>query len=292
MPIIQVGMGGSYGPYISGPSAVCSNSTFTFNNVPTGCSVSWSQSINLSYVSGQNTNSYVVMPNGNGNGWVQATIIGTPCGSVILPKFNVLVGAPIINSIIDQYGSPITPGSSKTYCTKQYCTFTANAVGGSTYNWNLSPLLNNSFSWSGNMAWASLISPQYYTLSFSESNSCGTATYNGNFIVIPCGYSSYSTFSISPNPASSNVTLTKTTIIDSTATSKSASLSANDIVSTTATTTAYTIKILNSFGSLYYEAKKNGDSFTIPVNNLPDGSYIVEINDGKNSYKQHLIIKH
>ena len=56
--------------------------------------------------------------------------------------------------------------------------------------------------------------------------------------------------------------------------------------------TTYTISIYNSFGTIFYKTKKTGDTFTIPVNNLHDGTYIIEANDGKNSYKQQIIVKH
>ena len=54
----------------------------------------------------------------------------------------------------------------------------------------------------------------------------------------------------------------------------------------------YTIKIYNSLGTLFYSTKKSGDTFTIPVNNLQNGTYIIEANDGKQSYTQQLIVKH
>lgn len=69
-------------------------------------------------------------------------------------------------------------------------------------------------------------------------------------------------------------------------TSKLVTISSQDLV------TNYTIKIYNSFGTLVYSSKKSGDTFTIPVNNLNDGAYIMEANDGKESYKQQLVVKH
>ena len=60
--------------FISGPTTVCSSSTpFTLNNLPAGCSVSWSRSSNLAYVSGQGTATYRVKaasPTTSGSGWV------------------------------------------------------------------------------------------------------------------------------------------------------------------------------------------------------------------------------
>jgi hypothetical protein len=52
----------------------------------------------------------------------------------------------------------------------------------------------------------------------------------------------------------------------------------------------YTVKVVNSFGSLLYSSKKSGDSFTIPVGNLSKGNYLVQISDGKIVSSQTLII--
>lgn len=82
---------------ISGPTTVCSsNATFTLSNLPNGCTVTWTKSSNLVYVSGQDT-SYTVKalsPTTSGFGWVQATVAG-PCGNVPPIRYNVSVGPPV-----------------------------------------------------------------------------------------------------------------------------------------------------------------------------------------------------
>ncbi|TAL75075.1 MAG: T9SS type A sorting domain-containing protein [Bacteroidetes bacterium] len=54
----------------------------------------------------------------------------------------------------------------------------------------------------------------------------------------------------------------------------------------------YTIRIFSSQGTLLSTVTRAGKSFTIPLNNLRDGIYVIELNDGKNSYRQQLIVKH
>ena len=77
----------AYDLSISGPDIVCSTPvTFTLNNLPAGCSVTWSHSGNLSYISGQNTTGYTVKANSilqNLPDSVKATVSG-PCGEVVL----------------------------------------------------------------------------------------------------------------------------------------------------------------------------------------------------------------
>ncbi|MFZ4708099.1 MAG: S8 family serine peptidase, partial [Bacteroidales bacterium] len=75
-------------------SQVCTvGTTFTVNNVPSGCTVSWTQSSNLS-LSSSSGNSAFFVPNGSGQAWIQATINSTSCGSVALPQTAVWAGTP------------------------------------------------------------------------------------------------------------------------------------------------------------------------------------------------------
>lgn len=74
-------------PHISGPNIVCSTPvTFTLNNLLAGCTVTWSHSGNLSYISGQGTTGYTVKANSiqqNHPDWVKATV-NSSCGEVEL----------------------------------------------------------------------------------------------------------------------------------------------------------------------------------------------------------------
>ena len=81
------------GPFL-GESVICSsNSAYILQNLPSGCTISWNKSPNISYVSGQNTNNYVVKANGNGQGWVEATV-NSDCGNPILLQKTVWLGSP------------------------------------------------------------------------------------------------------------------------------------------------------------------------------------------------------
>ena len=54
----------------------------------------------------------------------------------------------------------------------------------------------------------------------------------------------------------------------------------------------YNIRISNIYGILVYEAKSTGAKFNVPVNNLKEGNYIIEVSDGYKSCKKPLVIKH
>ncbi len=90
-------------PYILGSSAVCtSNSAFTLHNRPSGSSVTWTKSNNLSYVSGQYTSTYTVKAlnsSASGVGWVQAQISSNNLNSTIV-RLEFWVGPPSVNEMI------------------------------------------------------------------------------------------------------------------------------------------------------------------------------------------------
>ncbi|NOU17253.1 MAG: T9SS type A sorting domain-containing protein [Bacteroidales bacterium] len=179
---------------LSGPSFVCSsNSTFTVNNLPSGCSVAWSSSSNLSlsYASG-NTATYIA--NGSGNGWVQATIANS-CSSIPLPKISVTVGnsTPSISAQqISASGEPTT------------VEFTATAYSNATYNWYVNGILqqneiNNVF----DLYFPCRVTK---TVKCSLTNFCGTSAFSNS--IAPTGECTrIANYSVSPNPASSMVTL-------------------------------------------------------------------------------------
>jgi len=76
---------------ISGESIVCSspNETFILHERPSGSTVSWTRSSNLSYVSGQGTDKYTVKAysSASGTAWVQAAISGD-CSNVTI-RYNI-----------------------------------------------------------------------------------------------------------------------------------------------------------------------------------------------------------
>ncbi|MEK7718446.1 MAG: hypothetical protein AAB347_02365 [Bacteroidota bacterium] len=73
---------------LSGPSTVCpSGTTFTVNNVPVGCTVSWTCSTNITF-DNQTGNPKVFTANGTSAGWIQPIIISN-CGQIALPRKDV-----------------------------------------------------------------------------------------------------------------------------------------------------------------------------------------------------------
>ena len=94
---------------------------------------------------------------------------------------------------------------------------------------------------------------------------------------------------ISPNPASTtiNVTIVKgNTITASDSTSSLAEAAIAD------DQTRYTVSIFNSFGTQFLSIQKNSNPFSLQVDNLKNGMYIVVVSDGKYEYSRQLVVKH
>jgi hypothetical protein len=265
---------GTYNFY-SGSTLFCSSGTFSLNYVPPGCTVYWDKSSNITLPTDRTTNPIVATANGNGSGWVQATINSTTCGSVTLPQYPVWVGTPVINSI----SGPNPPIGYKG-CTGQPYTFWADpardAKSQSTYQWMVG---NGNYGFQYQYQdWATVIfyDQNDYQVMARAYNTCGYTNWTTkNMAIMNCSY-----FLMYPNPASDNVTIS----LKKTATGKDAE--------NLEIPSDYKIQIIDYNGRSYYSATRSGDSFTIPVNNLKDGNYYVNIVYGNKIESLPLIIKH
>ncbi|MHC1705752.1 MAG: S8 family serine peptidase [Tenuifilaceae bacterium] len=266
---------GTTGP-IMGESLICSsNSAFSIQNLPTGCSISWDKSSNLTYVSGQNTNNYVVSSNGNGEGWIKA-IVNSGCGNVTLPQKTVWVGIPVISYISGNQHAAAAQ-MDEIYYAEPY-----NALAAASYSWQVSPSYYTLWS-SGNEARISFPYDGDYWVTANAQNICGVTDAQ---LFVAVGI--YEPYSIFPNPADDFFTITLTDNKVQEASSVSNAKIAFDLSSNA----SYSVNILNSMGMPVFSTKSARTSFSIPTSNLKDGSYIVVVDDGKKSYRKHLMVKH
>ncbi|GEM_PF-3534037 len=246
---------------LSGPSFVCSsNSTFTVNNLPSGCSVTWSSSSNLSlsYASG-NTATYI--GNGSGGGWIRATVTSFCC-SVNLPQKSVWVGPPTL-PVIDG-ASSISCGGTDLYTESNHTSVQWSIsspfriMGGlSGYKCNVQAPSESSIAW----------------LYATASNTCGSS--RGELeISVNCDY-----YSVFPNPASSEVTISQ----------QSKKFIAN---SDKKNKPIKSVRVVDKFGNTLYFQKYRSEALESKLNisNFPTGMYIVTINEGVDE-ESHTIIK-
>ena len=296
---------------ISGPTSTCDPSTvltYTVTNLPSMATVNWTSN-NVTYVSGQGSNSYSVKVYQQGDASIQATINST-CGNFTLPALTIQHPGPSVSingptfiatgktatytGYVNCGGSNIgymwylkdvTKGLPAIYLGTDY-PLSLKAVAGSSSNVMIP---NNPIGGGGHN--------YIITLTAGGTNGLASNTYaiscmagasivaNTLLLMSPA-----SNMSLSPNPASNNIQVN--IIKPEEAVINSDTAAALSLQSNNSSITTYQVRIVNSFGVVFYSTKQTGDSFTIPVSNLPNGTYIVEAYDGKQSYRQQLIIKH
>jgi hypothetical protein len=266
-------------PIISGPTLVCaSGGSFSLNYIPTGNTVTWSSSSNL-HTNNVHANPCTFTSTANGSDYVAATL-STPCSNNIIPvtQYPVWSGAPVFSSISGPYSTPnhheasfyVVPDSKEAI---------------TSYTWNLNPLNGNSLFPSGSSLIIAFYNTGNYQLLVSAHNICGTGPIFWRGVNV---YASNSLM-ISPNPASTtvNVSIVKdNTIMDSDSTSSLAEAAISD------DQTKYTVSIFNSFGTQFLSIQKNSNPFSLQVDNLQNGIYIVVVSDGKYEYSRQLVVKH
>ena len=272
-----VGVGNTQYLYsISGPSIVCSSgASFTVNNLPTGTTITWSQGPNLARTSAQGANPCTFSSTGSGSSWVRATLV-TGSDSVTMPDKVVWSGTPQFYVSGPSEGCPnveyVFEATPKPYSNPSY-----------DYSWAIYP--NDGYistSDGGRYAYIyfyNVYSVAGYDVKVRAQNACGLGEYSmGNIWVHEC----YD-FLLSPNPATETVTITKVATNSGEYTTKSTGSVDEE--------TIFTIRVIDFYGSLHFTTTKSGSSFTIPISNLKDGNYIVEITNGKNIINKQLVIK-
>ena len=265
-------------PTITGQALVCSSPiTFTATAPPSGISLTWSN-LNLKAGSASGNTASFTSNGYNGYGSVTAKF-DAGCGSKSTPM-SVVIGSPVPGSVSIDFNAP--PNR-----------FTATIDGiptATNYKWYLDGILKFNTSQTSVIFNRQLANCGHvYYVDVTETNACGTSTIShGEVSEDPCYYG----FSVSPNPAASTVTLAIGTAENSTSLLSASAMDATKLKSKFISTSSYIVRIYDNFGVLKSTSNQSGDSVTLPVGNLDNGIYIVEVNDGKNSYKQQMIIQH
>ncbi|HEX5168535.1 MAG TPA: kelch repeat-containing protein [Cyclobacteriaceae bacterium] len=252
--------------FVNGPSTLCNTNTYNVPNLPAGTSVVWSSS-NPNGVSINSSGVASVVNNFNGQISIIATISG-PCNPIALSKV-IWVGKPKINSITGP--DEIVYG--------QAGLFINTSSGGTSYSW-LTPAgwtvqsPNNFSTWITVGGTLSGTHNVYAT----TSNTCGSTTGYIPVTVIPSG-GCLATLSLSPNPATSEVVvsaapppcLTTTEVEES---ESVATLSLSNAEHSNLQNAS--VVVTDNMGAIHRQATVVGPEFTIDLNGLRPGIYIVK----------------
>lgn len=250
-------------PYLSGSSIVCSSGAqFTVEN-PSGATVSWTCSTNISF-DHQTGNPKTFTANGTGTGTIQAILI-SGCGNVTLPQKDVWVGTQQPGTISIAMDAPIHR-------------FTATVDGLSTatsYNWYLNGVMNSTYH--GSSAIFNRVSPYcggMYQVQVEAINPCGTSARTSQWVYEPsCLYA----MALSPNP-----TGTESTIALS-----------NENEAIVVADKEWVLEIYGSDQLLKMkETKLKGKEYKINTSGWKDGVYIVRVKIDDQIISEKLVVKH
>ncbi len=287
---------------LTGSNNVCSTSptTFTIDNLPTGCTVTWAKSSNLTLSGIPATNQASFIANGTGEGWVMPTITSTCYGpsstTIILPQKTVWVGTPRISvssiSNLQDMGYSnyykILPASGN-YAYEGTLTVDVPA---------LSDLIDSTWSFYASMPnkkiaywWASgfIVDAGAKTINagevikFSGRNTCGESYnlftfFTGDVIPPP-------PLIITPNPSSteSEVSIDDVAVSENIATTQTANIMTN---------ISYTLTVMNSSGVSVYSVISSDKKIVVPTSTIKNGLYIVRVTNGRTIYQGNLIVNH
>jgi len=129
------------------------------------------------------------------------------------------------------------------------------------------------------------------TFTVKATNNCGTGDIRSFYLTKKT--SGCNRMTLYPNPASDNVTVTMVENLPMTEYSDTTGISSVAVTDAKAgEPTTYTIRIYNSQSTMLSTCTRSGESFNVPLINMKDGTYIIEVSDGEKSYRQQLIVKH
>jgi hypothetical protein len=287
-------------PGINGSSsALCQNQqrTFTSNTSISGSTYSWTRNTSLlDYVSGTGTTSYCVKAtSGAGTGWLQLQIT-TPSGEIATTDYKyVWVGTPDNTGVTlvggyMSYPSPFPCISTNHYNVEYGVTFSYNPGGGAipgatSYSWS-GLVYQITPGWTHATFYPCHLGSPYYGSGYimaTGSNTCGSVNVSAGYG--PC---SGKMMVIYPNPASSDV---QVTFVDQGKKSDNELMVENNSIIQDYSM-VFHARVLTTMGTEVFSASRKSNPFTIPLNNLKDGTYIIVVNDGTNIYSGQLIIKH
>lgn len=280
-------------PHMTGSTSVlCANVERLFHtditHMPQG-TLTWTPGLYITYVSGAGTPDYKVKGVGNGSSNVKLQI-NTPSGFFWESSIPFWAGKPIItNQKVDgsnyYSGFQICPGN-------HWLSVTPVGDGAQNATWTVPSGIpyfvgNNTLDFTLPSNISSL------TISARSANACGTST-NANFYLVKKTYGCSLSFRMTlyPNPASDYVTILITEEEPLVESYDSNFVKVDIADAKLSQPIAYTINIYNNQGTVLSTFKRVGKSFEIPLNNFPDGIYVIEVSDGENFFRQQLMVKH
>lgn len=256
---------------ISGGPAICSSGT-AFNipgsSLPTGATVTWNKSDNITIVSSQPSNPCTFQANGTGTGWIEATVHYN--GSATLDRKDVLLGPPT--------EAPVFEAPETITCDGLFYTIIEDNQ--QMVSWDVTPPLFIYGSSVGKKCKVYATGNGYAGpawITATAQNNCGSISTDFQvYVECPEQYE----LLLSPNPADDEVEVSFK------------SETSDQLQSLLTPDKLLNLKIYNNQGNIIQNKKMAGDKFKFSTTSLKDGSYIVEVEIDKKIYSKKLLVKH
>ena len=271
---------------ISGPTVVCSQGTYTIQDLPSGTSIQWSTSNgNLQLISGQGTRTAVFRKNGTGRCTIKAALRSANLN--ITPTLDVGAGVPKTTVSTSAYKNVTSATvelilNNPATITDNMISFSAQGSNIDPRNWVLKNYNENIFGLNRNGEHVTIIPRQEGSGIFSMTalNDCGTGS--PAYVTVNVVKRKLH-LSLSPNPAADVAILKLTEGGDGIL-----SPQGQGSLATRGVTNTYEIQLWNGL-TMLRSFKTNQLTFQIPIAGLPAGLYFVRVIKDGQTYTEKLI---
>lgn len=269
---------------ISGPPNFCTSETYTINNLPTGTTVSWSATGDISISSGSTGNS-VIVTGSTGNGILSALITTSSC-SITISKSISTGSIPIIPNIISSGYLTDSSNPEAVYfdlCSNDPYSSNIHIDLPGVFNLQADPISGPTYP----QVYGTSVYWEYPSYGYSEiimrleyDTDCSHITqyvYFNN----TCFYNYV--YRIYPNPADNEITVSYDGIETETTGAQSKKAPKKE----------FEVELLNNKGEKVRIGKSNGNgSLILNTQAIPEGNYYLHILDGNKIIKKQVIIGH
>jgi len=286
-------------PTISGTELLCSTgATYSVPDAPSGTYIYWNYDTTkiTSYYGG---NTWIALRSiGNGKGWVEASYIPfTGCDTIHLPRMTVWAGIPTAyNFYTEVNGDEVEYYETALICPNITSCLDAwtevEEMSTTNYTWHLPSWYSGNGSFGSNGICFNPNGTIGSSITADVTNSCGTGygviqIYLGNN-----GCSRSYQYAISPNPASTLLTVDQLTAEEATGRSVLEPAEVYDLSDTKDSDDgSYTVEIWHEKKGKVKAVTSRKKEEIIDVSGLEKGYYILHIRTKSAIYKEHLLVK-
>lgn len=273
---------GSCGNVVSivGPATVCPTGQYSLQPSPTNVSITWSSGNTSMLTINSGSGAASRVGTGSGGVAVKATL-GGGCASSV--SRTVQVGGFSQSQIIVSGTAGVCPGQWYNYT----ATVPGGHVSGYTYQW-AKPSGWTVQSQSANSATITVptYNTQYGTVTASVNNGCGASPYAGITVYPGYGCPAYSSFNVSPNPATTSINVELVEKVDTSLSAVSATVQISDDIEPN-----FKVELSTDYGQSILNQESDEAKVIIDTSRLRKGIYYLKILFNKEVETRRILIE-